>query len=167
MLEFLQQQLQNLSTYIYPSIQLAVAFVLALPIAWERERSTRLMGLRTFPIVAVASCGYALIGIEAVGDDAAAKARLIQGLMTGIGFIGGGAILKEGNSVRGTATAASAWTTGAVGAAVAFDNYAIAIVIVFLNYLVLRIFTPLKDFVSEEEKRSAAASESAKSEAEG
>lgn len=134
-------------SYLMPSLQLVFSFLLALPIAWEREQSTRLMGLRTFPIVAVASCGYVLVGNEVVGDDAGAKARLIQGLMSGIGFIGGGAILKEGSTVRGTATAATVWTTGAVGAAVAFDRYEIAIGIIILNFLVLRLFTPLKDVI--------------------
>lgn len=96
--------------------KIAAAFLLALPVAWERERSTRIMGLRTFPLVAVASCGYVLIAVAVVGAREDAQSRIIQGLMTGIGFIGGGAILKEGASVRGTATAASFWTAGALGA---------------------------------------------------
>lgn len=65
------------------------------------------MGLRTFPLVAVASCGYVLVALSVSGESDEAQARIIQGLMSGIGFIGGGAILKEGANVRGTATAAS------------------------------------------------------------
>ncbi len=140
-----------------PIVKLLLAFLLALPIAWEREKSTRLIGLRTFPIVAVASCGYVLIGEAVIGGSGDARARLIQGLMSGIGFIGGGAILKEGTTVlkegttvRGTATAASVWTTGAVGAAVAFGRYEIAFIIVVINFLALQWLSPLKDAISKE-----------------
>jgi putative Mg2+ transporter-C (MgtC) family protein len=66
-------------------------------------------------------------------------------LITGIGFIGGGAILKEGASVHGTATAASIWNTGAIGAAVAFGRYEIAIVLSFINFVTFRWLTPIKD----------------------
>lgn len=65
--------------------------------------------------------------------------------MTGIGFIGGGAILKHGTSVRGTATAASVWNTGAIGAAVAFRRYEIAVVLSLINFLTLRLLTELKE----------------------
>jgi putative Mg2+ transporter-C (MgtC) family protein len=136
---------------IWPDLlKLVVAFVLALPIGWEREQSTRLMGLRTFPIVAVASCAYVLISISVIGDSSDARARIIQGLMSGIGFIGGGAILKEEKTVRGTATAASVWTTGAVGAAVAFARYEIAVITIVLNFLVLQFLTPLKDVLADD-----------------
>ena len=59
-----------------------------------------------------------------------------EGLLTGIGFIGSGAILKTEASVRGTATAASIWNTAAVGAAVAYGNYDIAIVLSIANFAV-------------------------------
>lgn len=133
-------------------LKLVSAFALALPIALERERSTRLVGLRTFPIVALASCGYVLVGESVLEGDVNARARLIQGLMSGIGFIGGGAILKEGNNVRGTATAASVWTTGAVGAAVAFGRYDIAVAVVVINFLVLKLLTPIKATIAGEEE---------------
>lgn len=127
-------------------MQLGIAFIITMPIAWERERSTRIMGLRTFPLVALGSCAYILIGDAVIGDSPDARARLIQGLVSGLGFIGGGAILKKGEEegVRGTATAASVWTTGAVGTAVGFHRYEIAIVIVILNFLILRWLSSLK-----------------------
>lgn len=117
--------------------------LLALPIAWERERTTHIMGLRTFSLVAVASCGYVLIATRVVGADADPQARIIQGLMTGIGFVGGGAILKEGANVRGTATAVSIWMTGALGAAVAYSELEIAVLLSAVNYLTLRALTPI------------------------
>ena len=88
------------------SLRLLAALVLALPIGWERELASRSAGLRTFPLVALAACGYVLVALAVVGPDAEAQSRALQGLMTGIGFIGGGAILKSKEHVHGTATAA-------------------------------------------------------------
>jgi putative Mg2+ transporter-C (MgtC) family protein len=116
----------------------AAAFLLALPLGWERERSERSAGLRTFPLVAMASCGYILIASSVLGDHPEGRARVIEGLMTGIGFIGGGAILKGEGTVRGTATAASIWNTGAIGAATAFGRYEIALVLSLVNFAALR-----------------------------
>lgn len=133
-------------------ISLAIAYGLALPVAWNREKSQLNLGLRTFPLVAISSCGYVLVSAKAFGPEGDAMARIIQGLMTGIGFVGGGAILKHGASVQGTATAASIWSTGAIGAAVAFGRYEIAIVLSFMNFATLRWLTPLKHTLEENEK---------------
>ena len=125
-------------------IRIAVAFALAVPIGWEREKGTASAGLRTFPVVAMAACGYALI-IKTMPDaNAEANARLLQGLLAGIGFIGGGAILKQGGNVRGVVTAASIWNVGAIGAAVAFEREEIAIVLSLINFLTLLLLTPLE-----------------------
>lgn len=139
--------------FLEPLVKLAGALLLALPIAWEREHSTRIMGLRTFSLIAVASCGYVLIANRVVGFDAVPQARIIQGLMTGIGFVGGGAILKQGANVRGTATAVSIWMTGALGAAVAYSEVEIAVLLSLLNYLTLRVLNPFR--VSADEVSSA------------
>lgn len=142
----------DLNRVLPQAIKLLLAFVIALPIGLERERATRLMGLRTFPLVAVASCGYILVAVAITGSGVEAQARVLQGLITGIGFIGGGAILKQEDGVLGTATASSIWTTGAVGAAVAFGYLDVAILIAALNFIVLRLLTPLKKEVSEKEE---------------
>lgn len=92
-------------------IALAVAYVLALPIGWNREQEERSAGLRTFPLVAVATCGFIQAAERVAAGDAEAMARIIEGLITGMGFIGGGAILRRDDSVKGTATAASLWVT--------------------------------------------------------
>src|SRR5258708_31669586 len=92
------------------ALRLAAAYVLALPIGWNREQETHTAGVRTFPIVGVASCALALVGTSIQGASPDAYSRILQGLVTGIGFIGGGAILKDKGSVTGTATAASVWS---------------------------------------------------------
>jgi hypothetical protein len=90
-------------THLY---HLAIAYMLALPIGWDRETSKKRFGLRTFPLVAVAACGFMFTGIYVL-DTTEAEGRVIQGIITGMGFIGGGAILKGDTTVKGTATAAS------------------------------------------------------------
>lgn len=120
----------------------AIAYLLTATIGWEREREGRSVGVRTFPIVGMASCGYLLI--LGPNPDVAAQSRLLQGLITGIGFIGGGAILKEGATVHGTATAASVWNAGVIGSAVAMDHYGIAVTLSVLNLFTLRALLPLK-----------------------
>jgi putative Mg2+ transporter-C (MgtC) family protein len=122
---------------------LAIAYVLTAILGCESERESHSAGVRTFPIVGMASCGYLLL-IASNPADAAAQSRLLQGLITGIGFIGGGAILKEGATVRGTATAASIWNAGVIGAAVAMDHYGIAVALSLLNLFTLYALLPLK-----------------------
>jgi putative Mg2+ transporter-C (MgtC) family protein len=122
---------------------LGVAFLLALPIGWDRERAARSAGLRTFPLVAMGACAYILAATAVFeGDDP--QARIAYGLVTGIGFIGGGAIIKQGSRVSGTATAASIWSTGAIGMTVAYDLFSIAIVLSVANFLTLLLIAPLK-----------------------
>lgn len=124
-------------------VQLLIAWTLTIPVAWDREVDSRSAGLRTFPLVAIAACGYTLVGISVL-DSTEAEARVIQGLITGIGFIGGGAILKSEGTVMGTATAASIWNTGLIGMAVAFQRYEIAAVLSLINFVTLRYVANLK-----------------------
>jgi hypothetical protein len=88
-------------------LQLGIAYLLALPIGWNREREERSPGLRTFPIVAVSACGFAILGTSAAGHTADSYSRILQGLITGIGFIGGGVILHYKGTASGMATAFS------------------------------------------------------------
>jgi putative Mg2+ transporter-C (MgtC) family protein len=127
--------------------KLVLAYVLALPVGWYREREAHSVGVRTFPLVAMASCGYVLVAVPLGHVDPTSQSRVIQGLVAGIGFIGGGAILKaegSGPNVHGTATAASIWNTGVIGAAVAQNRFLLAIMLSALNLFALRVLLPLK-----------------------
>lgn len=134
-------------------VRLALSFLFTLPIAWNREREAHSAGLRTFPTVAMASCGLALLAIEIFGERAPEQARILQGLIIGIGFVGGGAILKTGNTAHGTATAASVWNIGVVGAAVGFGFYDIGLILALANFLILAVLTPLKQKAEEPQNR--------------
>ena len=69
-------------------VHLGIAYLLAIPIAWNREKYSRSAGLRTFPMVAMSTCGYMLIGMQVL-DTTDAEARVMYGIITGMGFIGG------------------------------------------------------------------------------
>jgi putative Mg2+ transporter-C (MgtC) family protein len=122
---------------------LGVAFALAFPIGWDQERNERSLGFRTFPLIGLASCAFMLIArVTLESDDAASRA--FQGLITGVGFLGGGAIVKQGPVVRGTATAAAVWATAALGAAAAYQKFEIAAAIAAITFFTLMVFRPVK-----------------------
>jgi putative Mg2+ transporter-C (MgtC) family protein len=131
--------------------KLLLAYLLALPVGWYREKEAHTIGVRTFPLVAMASCGYVLLGMPEYTHTPEAQSRIIQGLITGIGFIGGAAIFRGRGSVRGTATAASIWNTGVVGAAVAEDRWLLAITLALLNLFALRALLPIKQKLDRSE----------------
>ncbi len=137
--------------------RLLIAYLLALPVGWYREREAHSIGVRTFPLVAMASCGYVLLSAPLYHNTPDSQSRVIQGLVAGIGFIGGGAILKAEGNVHGTATAASIWNTGVVGAAVAQDRFWMAAALALVNLFALRVLLPLKlklDQRAEEKKKA-------------
>ncbi len=131
-------------------VSLTIAYLLAIPIGLDREREEHSAGVRTFPIVAIACCGLTLL-VKNIGGTSDAYSRVLQGLVTGIGFVGGGAILKDRGMVSGTATAASVWSIGIVGAAVGLGAYHVAVGLSLFNYISLvysrrfktRILSPL------------------------
>jgi len=131
-------------------LSVCAAYILALPIGWDWEKIRHNSGLRTFPLVAVASCCYVLVAQHVQGPNGANLDRVIQGLMTGIGFIGGGAIFRHGATVYGTSTAASIWCVGALGAAVACGAWDIAILLGVVNVATLRLLRPLKEKLDAE-----------------
>ena len=126
-------------------VALAAAFALAVPIGWDREKRARSAGLRTFPLVAMASCGFVQASESLLVHSPDGMAKVIEGLITGIGFIGGGAILKQGTTVQGTATAASLWATGAIGVSVGLGSYDVAVTVSVFTFLTLRLLTLVKE----------------------
>tara|TARA_R110002072_G_scaffold86774_3_gene195761 strand:- start:759 stop:1259 length:501 start_codon:yes stop_codon:yes gene_type:complete len=125
---------------------IGLAYILAFPIGWNREKTERSAGLRTFPLVAVASCGFIQAAESLTADTPEAMARIVEGLITGMGFIGGGAILRLKDSVKGTATAASLWVTGAIGASVALGSLDVAVMLSVVTVATLWIMAPIKHF---------------------
>jgi len=89
-----------------------------------------------------------LVGLSVI-TSTDGEARVIQGIITGIGFIGGGAIFKGKDHVTGMASAASLWNTGAIGIAVAFNRFEIAIALSLLNVVTLYLVGRLQKSVEQ------------------
>ena len=133
----------NIEEILENVVRLSLAFILAFPIGWERGRGRLSIGLRTFPIVAMGSCGFMLLARMSPDASADNIARILQGVIAGIGFIGGGAIIKKDSTSYGVVTAASIWNTGAIGVAVAAGREEIAISLAIFNFLTLYFLTPI------------------------
>ena len=84
-----------------------------------------------------------LVGMS-VYEGSDAEARVMYGIITGMGFIGGGAIIKTSDKTVGTATAAGIWITGAIGVSVAYNRYEIALVLSLIGFLIFQFSEPLK-----------------------
>lgn len=132
-------------------LSLAVAFVLGLPIGWHREEQVRGPGLRTYPLLSMGACGYLEIGQYAFADHTDAEARVFQALVSGIGFIGAGAIVKGEHDVKGLATAVSLWVTVSVGIAASYELFALAAVLSATTLVGLRLLKPLKHHVPKDD----------------
>jgi putative Mg2+ transporter-C (MgtC) family protein len=122
------------------------AWLLALPLGWERStQGTVGVGRRTLPLVALGACAWLLVSrylFERGVFDADGQARALRAMMSGIGFIGGGAILKSGpqvHGVAGVATAATVWAAGAIGAATAHGQYMVAVSLTFMSLLAISL----------------------------
>ena len=123
-------------------VHLLVAFLLSLPIGWHQAREQRSACIRTFALVGMASCGVVQTAVAVIGPEVANQANVLQGVMTGIGFIGAGAIIRQGDYTTGNATAASIWTVGIIGAAVGYGYFDIGFILAAANLAVLIFRAP-------------------------
>lgn len=123
--------------------QIGIAFILSLPVAINREYRDQAAGLRTFPLVAIACCAFMLVGMD-VYEGSDAEARVMYGIITGMGFIGGGSIVKRSGQADGTATAAGLWLTGALGISVAYNRHEVAIVLSLIGFLIFQFSEQFK-----------------------
>jgi putative Mg2+ transporter-C (MgtC) family protein len=118
-------------------LRIILAILLGGLIGWERERHQISAGIRTYGAICMGACLFGIISITVAGAD---PSRIAAQVATGIGFLGGGVIFRQGdNYVAGLTTAATLWATAAVGVAVAFGMYMVGIItsliMVFLLYL--------------------------------
>jgi len=153
MLDFLGFNVEeyiNWSLVLNHLVLIVIALALSLPLAYNREAYSKGAGLRTYSLVAVATCSYTLLALEVLSDD---MGKFMAGLVTGIGFIGGGAIMKakDDNEVNGLADAASIWNMGAMGMAVAWQRFEIAILITAINYFIFQAGHQVKKVTKDSE----------------
>ena len=105
-------------------------------IGYERERLYKPAGLRTHMLVCLGSALFTMLSFLAFPQD---PARVASYVVMGIGFIGAGTVLQMREKVIGLTTAASLWTTAAIGMAIALEYYLVAIAVTALVYLILKL----------------------------
>ncbi len=111
------------------ALRLLVAAILGALVGLEREIHERPAGMRTHLLVSLGSAGFTVLSIAAFTAPGADPGRIAAQIVSGIGFLGAGAILKEGATVRGLTTAASLWAVAAVGMAAGAGAWVIAITV--------------------------------------
>jgi putative Mg2+ transporter-C (MgtC) family protein len=121
-------------------IRLTAAMLLGAVVGFQRERTGKSAGLRTHMLVAIGAALF-VVGPREAGMSEDALSRVIQGLATGIGFIGGGAILKltDEREIEGLTTAAGIWMTAAVGVAAGLGRWGSAVLGVGMTWTILAI----------------------------
>lgn len=130
--------------------QMVIAFVLVLPVGYNRENSKQSIGLRTFPLVSLSTCCFTILGFELNAEDNSLMGEVLGGIITGIGFVGGGAILQKNDRVEGTSTAAAIWAAGCVGVAVAMGRLEIAVLVSVFMVAIFYFVSPLKQTLSND-----------------
>ena len=144
--------LHEASYYFDIILRVFVAAILGFIIGFERELTSKFAGLRTHILVCIGSCIFTILSIwvfptvvadgqyQAYGDPA----RIAAQILTGIGFIGGGTVLRHGSSVFGLTTAATLWTTASIGMAVGCGQIILAVVATLLTMCVLVLIRKLE-----------------------
>jgi putative Mg2+ transporter-C (MgtC) family protein len=115
-------------------LRILMALILGSMIGLERERHGISAGVRTYGAISLGAAVFGVLSLSILGAD---PSRVAAQVATGIGFLCGGVIFREGHHVNGLTTAATLWATAAVGLAVAFGMYTISIVTSLLMYLLL------------------------------
>ena len=118
-------------------IKLVIAIAAGVLIGWEREQSKRPAGLRTHVLVSLGACLFTVAALEVVGTQADVLSRVIQGIATGVGFLGAGIIFHDKEKTIGLTTAAEIWSLAAIGTLAGLGSYALALIAAALILVVL------------------------------
>ncbi len=128
------------------ALRLSLALVFAIGVGYEREAADKPAGLRTHMLVSLAACAFTIISLEMLASlekelttIAADPIRVIEAIVTGVAFLGAGAIIQSRGSVIGITTGASIWLAGAIGLACGSGYYVIAALILVLTLITLRL----------------------------
>ena len=145
--------LLDLPAFLQTGAALLVAFVLGGVIGFERQWRQRTAGLRTNVLVAVGAAAFVDLGLRVLGPEGAA--RVIAYVVSGIGFLGAGVIMKEGAQVRGINTAATLWGSAAVGAFAGAGRLAEAALVALFVLAGNTLLRPVVDYVNRRPITSA------------
>ena len=137
------------------TLRLIVAMILGAVIGIQRERAGKPAGLRTHMLVSSGAAVFVMASGE-FGMNPDSVSRVIQGLITGIGFLGAGAILKiyDKREVEGLTTAAGIWMTAALGVAVGLGRFGLALVATLLAWMTLSLARQLEHILNKESRKN-------------
>ena len=132
--------------------RLIAATLLGAIVGIERERAGKPAGLRTHILVCLGTAVFVLAA-SGVGISGEGLSRVIQGIITGIGFLGAGSILKlsEERNIQGLTTAAGIWMTSAIGVAVGLGSLGLALLGAVLTLIILAVLGPLESRMGKAE----------------
>jgi putative Mg2+ transporter-C (MgtC) family protein len=137
----------SIGTQLELTVRLVVALLLGGAIGWERELGRMPAGFRTHALVSLGSAIFTVISAHAFTGPGSDPTRIAAQVVSGIGFLGGGAILHYGGTVRGLTTAASLWSVAAVGMAAGAGLYVVAVIGSVLVIIGLEVFQRLERVV--------------------
>lgn len=128
-------------------LRLAMATVLPLLIGLERYSRNKPIDFRPFVIISVGACGLVIASMEmllAINDPNSIMdpTRVIQGVITGIGFLGAGAMFREGNFVQGAGSAAAIWVAGVIGLTCGMGELWLAVAMASVVLILLLVSAP-------------------------
>ncbi|MBL7922464.1 MAG: MgtC/SapB family protein [Bacteroidia bacterium] len=127
------------------SMKLLVSLVLGALIGAEREYKGRNIGFRTIILITLGSTLFTILSFILGKDNDAA--RIASNIVTGVGFLGAGAIFRDGASVRGMTTASLIWISAAIGMACGIAQYEFAVLVTFVTLVILLGFTGVQKFI--------------------
>lgn len=119
------------------ALRVLVAAALGSFVGWEREQHGREAGIRTYGAVALGACVFALIATHITGGNN--PHVVAAGVVTGVGFLGAGVIMKDNGGIVGLTTAATLWATASVGLAVGYGMYTLGLLVSFILFGLLSI----------------------------
>lgn len=131
--------------------------MLGAAIGLEREYHGHAAGLRTLTMVSIGSCIFTELGVALAGPHVDAT-RIAAQVVTGVGFLGAGAILRDRGDIRGLTTAATVWVVAAIGMAAGFRLFVLASVGALLVVGALTLLRPLGDAIAARGSAERAAS---------
>jgi putative Mg2+ transporter-C (MgtC) family protein len=127
--------------------RLLLAAVLGAAVGLERELRQKSAGLRTNTLIAVGSALFTLMSIELAEGTTADGTRIAAQIVSGVGFLGAGAIMRTGSGIQGLTTAATVWVNAAIGLAAGGGKYHLALIATGVTLLVLLVLAPLEGFL--------------------
>lgn len=128
-------------------LQVVIAALLSMLIGMERESAGKPAGLRTHMLTGIGACLFTILSLYAFGTND--TTRIASNIVTGVGFLGAGVIIQRHGDVHDLTTAASIWSTAAVGMAVGSGAWLLALGTALIVWIVLRLLYPLSRWLEQ------------------